>query len=319
MTLSLLFFSEDSVWPVCSVVCRTLKGRYSKDLPALFEEPLVYGLLVDNEENEIPGESSPSLMTSKRVLEPSPFHKTWACEVRGQEARHSFHSPAWVCSTWGIQETQVTSAAAYLSLLALKITPKSNGLSQRPFSTFHTSRSAIKQAYTMRTLLCACSQASCLGLSSRSSDLCLVSSFWAGWVTLMLSVAFADLSSCELSQKVSLCLVLSSPWGVSSSVAPTGKISCQSIASISIKLESNRKGLSLMEHLKVSFSFKNFIHVYNEILSCLSIALSSSPYITQHFPCHLHVSLFVIVVVVWTYCVQLVLPYVPALLNSVFW
>lgn len=148
------FFSEDSVWPVCSVVCRTLKGRYSKDLPALFEEPLVYGLLVDNEENEIPGESSPSLMTSKRVLEPSPFHKTWACEVRGQEARHSFHSPAWVCSTWGIQETQVTSAAVYLSLLALKITPKSNGLSQRPFSTFHTSRSAIKQASTMRTLLC---------------------------------------------------------------------------------------------------------------------------------------------------------------------
>ena len=47
------------------VVCRTLKGRYSEDLPALFEEPLVYALLVDNEENEIPGENSPSLMTSK--------------------------------------------------------------------------------------------------------------------------------------------------------------------------------------------------------------------------------------------------------------
>lgn len=61
---------------MCSVVCRTLKGRYSKDLPALFEELLVYGLLVDNEENETPGESSPSLMTSKGVLEPSPFHKT---------------------------------------------------------------------------------------------------------------------------------------------------------------------------------------------------------------------------------------------------
>lgn len=170
----------------------------------------------------------------------------------------------------------------------------------------------------MRTLLCACSQVACLGPRFGSSDLCLVSSFWAGWVALMLSVAFADLSSCEPSRKVSLRQVLTSPCGVSSSVAPTGKISCQSIASISIKLESNRKGLRT-EHLKVSFGFKNFMHVYNEILSCLSIALSSSPYMPQHFPCHLHVSLFVIVVVVWTYYVQLVLPYVPALLNSAFW
>lgn len=80
------FFSEDSVCPVCSVVCRTPKGRYSKDLSALFQEPLVYALLVDNKENEIPGENSPSLKTSKECwsLHPSIKHEHAKWEAKRQ-------------------------------------------------------------------------------------------------------------------------------------------------------------------------------------------------------------------------------------------
>lgn len=120
--------------------------------------------------------------------------------------------------------------------------------------------SLIKQTCIMRALL----RATCLQPRFTSSDLCLVSSFWICWVTLMLSVAFADLSSCEPGQEASLLQVLNSPWGVSSSSAPTGNISCQAIAYVLIKLGSNRKRFH-MQCLKVSFSVKNFIHVYKEI------------------------------------------------------
>lgn len=143
------------------------------------------------------------------VLEPSHFHKTWACEVRSQEARHLFHSSAWVCSTWGILETQATSTA-YLSILALKSTPKSNGLSQHPFTTFHC------LSLNNQTGMHIKNPPSCLlpglmpGTEIKGSDLGLVSSFWVGWVTLMISVHLLTCPAVSRASKpyISRCLTL---------------------------------------------------------------------------------------------------------------